>query len=320
DGVYDNSAVWINGHYLGKRPNGYTPFKYELSDYLNMDGNNVIAVKVDHSKFADSRYYTGSGIYRNVYLIAKDPVHIDLWGVAFTTPEVSKASSKAHVTVAVNNTNSEAANVTVKSELINSDGKVVAQAESRLPIKGNDKSEAELSFQVDKPQLWSIDHPNLYRLNVSLFIEGKKVDDYTEQVGFRSIRFDPNEGFFLNGENIKLKGVCIHHDAGALGAAVPKEVWKRRLRKLKEVGCNAIRMSHYPHQDYLYELMDEMGFVVQDEAFDEWEVGKNKWIEGWNVGTPGNDGSHEEFEEWADRDLRDMILRNRNRPSIIMWS
>jgi hypothetical protein len=320
DGVYKNSEVWINGHYLGKRPNGFIPFEYELSDYLNKNGNNVIAVKVDHSKFADSRYYTGSGIYRNVYLVAKNPVHIDLWGVAFTTPEVSKNSSKAKVAVTVNNASSQASNVIVKGELLSSDGKVVAQTDKQLSLKEGDKSEAELSFQVENPRLWSIDNPNLYRLNVSLFIDDEKVDDYTEQVGFRSIRFDANEGFFLNGENIKLKGVCIHHDAGALGAAVPREAWERRLRKLKEVGCNAVRMSHYPHQGYLYELFDQMGFVVQDEAFDEWEVGKNKWIEGWNVGTPGNDGSHEEFDEWADRDLKDMILRNRNRPSIIMWS
>jgi beta-galactosidase/beta-glucuronidase len=119
---------------------------------------------------------------------------------------------------------------------------------------------------------------------------------------------------------MKLKGVCIHHDAGALGAAVPREVWERRLLKLKEMGCNAIRMSHYPHQDYMYELCDELGFLVQDEAFDEWEVGKNKWIAGWNVGTPGNDGYHEFFAAWADRDVNDMIQRNKNHPSIIMWS
>ncbi len=141
-----------------------------------------------------------------------------------------------------------------------------------------------------------------------------------ENTGIRSFYFDKNKGFFLNGENLKLKGVCIHDDAGALGVAVPQEVWERRLEILKEAGVNAIRLSHNPHADYLYDLCDRMGLLVMDEAFDEWEAGKNKWIEGWNVGKPGQNGSHEYFKEWADRDVKDMVLRSRNHPSIIMWS
>jgi beta-galactosidase len=318
DGVYKNSEVFINGQSLGKRPNGYIPFQYELTPHLKKD-NNLLAVKVDHSKFADSRWYPGSGIYRNVYLIIKKPVHIPTWGVAFTTPVVTTEKAQANVDVTLRNTLPTAANISVEARL--SDGSKVISIESVSFSLAADKTDnAQFTFNVIRPKLWSVENPNLYTLTVSVSHNGKKSDEYTEKVGFRSIRFDANTGFYLNEKNMKLKGVCIHHDAGALGAAVPREVWLRRLKKLKEVGCNAIRMSHYPHQDYMYELCDELGFLVQDEAFDEWEFGKNKWIEGWNVGKPGQDGYHEYFNEWAERDVHDMVLRNRNHPSIIMWS
>lgn len=318
DGVYKNSEVWINGHYLGKRPNGFIPFQYELTPYLKK-GLNTIAVKVDHSKFADSRFYTGSGMYRNVYIITKQPIYIPKWGISFTTPEVSPEKARADVKVQVANSSSLTATVSVETKL-SLQGKTVATANKSMSLNANSSAEAQLSLSLTKPALWSVEDPRLYTLTVSTYNNGKKTDEYTENVGLRTIRFDANEGFFLNGRNMKLKGVCVHHDAGALGAAVPREVWARRLKKLKEVGCNSIRMSHYPHQDYFYELCDEMGFLVMDEAFDEWEEGKNKWIEGWNIGQPGRDGSHEDFKEWALRDVKDMVLRNRNHPSIIMWS
>ena len=318
DGVYKNSEVWLNGHFLGKRPNGYIAFQYELTPYLQK-GRNVLAVKVDHSKFADSRWYPGSGIYRNVYLVTKNAVHISLWGTRFVTPSVSKQIATADITVSINNTLPSPAAVVVESKL--SKGViVVASAKKNVALAGNASQDAKLSFTIKQPALWSVDQPKLYTLTTTIFQNGKKTDEYSEKVGIRSIKFDASTGFFLNGESMKLKGVCIHHDAGALGAAVPSEVWRRRLVKLKEVGCNAIRMSHYPHQDYLYELCDELGFLVQDEAFDEWEAGKNKWIEGWNAGTPGKDGYHDSFKEWAERDVSDMIMRNKNHPSIIMWS
>jgi hypothetical protein len=189
-------------------------------------------------------------------------------------------------------------------------------------VKANPAKEEPVVFsmQVPQPLLWSVEKPVLYQLRISLSSNNKIIDEITEKVGFREAKFDANKGFFLNGKNIKLKGVCIHDDAGALGGAVPRDVWQRRLRILKEMGCNAIRMSHNPHQDYLYDLCDEMGFLVQDEAFDEWEVGKNKWIEGWNVGTPGKEGYNKYFKDWWEKDLTDMILRNRNHPSIVMWS
>jgi hypothetical protein len=320
DGVYKNSSVWINGHFLGNRPNGFIPFQYELSKYLKFNAPNLISVKVDHSQFADSRWYTGSGIYRNVYLVVKEPVHIAQWGVQFTTPKVSKEQAEANTRVYVVNTTSKKTITTVESKLIDPDGIIVAKTARQLTLNTADSAFTDLTFLVKNPQLWSVNDPKLYRLSVTLKVNGKPTDEWTDHVGIRNIRFDANEGFFLNGQNLKLKGVCIHDDAGALGVAVPEEVWLRRLQLLKEAGCNSIRMSHNPHADYMYQLCDQLGFLVMDEAFDEWEAGKNKWIKGWNVGTPGKDGYSQYFTQWSAVDLRDMILRNFNRPSIIMWS
>jgi beta-galactosidase len=320
DGVYKNSEVWLNGHFLGKRPSGFAAFQYELTPYLNASGANVLAVKVDHTEFADSRWYTGSGIYRNVYLLATEPVHVGQWGIGFTTPTVSPSAATGKVTVAVTNATATKATVLVKSSLLDAQGKVVATAQQQVQALPKVETPAALTLQISNPALWSVDQPNLYKLRVALSVQGRVTDEVTEEVGVRSIRFDANQGFFLNGQNMKIKGVCLHDDAGALGVAVPPAVWERRLKALKAVGCNSIRMSHNPHADYVYRLCDQLGFLVMDEAFDEWEAGKNKWVAGWNVGTPAKFGSHEYFKEWADRDLRDMIRRNRNRPSIILWS
>jgi beta-galactosidase len=319
DGVYKSSEVWINGHHLGKRPNGFIPFKYELSHYLNLNGKNTIAVKVDHSEFADSRWYTGSGIYRNVYLIVKDQVHIDPWDVAFSTPEVSPNEATVKVKIDITNNTTGNANVTVKVNLFNDKAKAVVSVQKQLRTKVG-QQEVEFEQKITAPQLWDTENPHLYKLSVSLSRNGKQVDEVSQVVGIRSIRFDKDKGFFLNDKSTKLKGVCIHDDAGALGVAVPQEVWVRRLGILKDAGVNSLRLSHNPHADYLYDLCDKMGFLVMDEAFDEWEIGKNKWVAGWNVGTPSKNGYHEYFKEWADRDVSDMVLRARNHPSIIMWS
>lgn len=319
DGVYKNSEVWINGHYLGKRPNGFIAFQYELSKYLNFKGKNTIMVKADHSDFADSRWYTGSGIYRNVYLVVKDPVYVGLWDIAFSTSKVSAQKADAHVKVNVSNTTRSAANIIVKVKLVNNTGKVAAVLQKQLALKPGTKA-VEFDTQVVSPRLWDVANPSLYTLQVQTNRNGVLVDEVNQQVGIRSIEFDKDKGFFLNGKSTKLKGVCIHDDAGALGVAVPQEVWVRRLKILKEAGVNSLRLSHNPHADYLYDLSDRMGFLVMDEAFDEWELGKNKWVQGWNVGTPSKDGYHTYFKEWADRDVQDMVLRARNHPSIIMWS
>lgn len=320
DGVYKNSEVWINEQYLGKRPNGYASFYYDITRYLKAKGTNVIAVKADHTDFADSRWYSGSGINRNVYIVATEPVHTAIWGVTFITPSVSAARASASVSVNVQNNSKSVADVRVVAELIDASGKVAASAETQVKAIADKATDAKMNFTVEKPSLWSVEDPALYQLRITLYTKDKKTDVVTEQVGFRSFRFDADKGFFLNDKNIKLKGLCIHDDAGALGSAVPRDVWERRLKTFKEMGCNSIRMSHNPHQDYLYDLCDKLGLLVQDEAFDEWETGKNKWIKGWNVGEPGKDGYSKNFKEWADRDVRDMILRNRNRTCIIMWS
>lgn len=320
DGVYKNSTVWLNGHLLGNRPNGFIAFEYELTRYLNPKGTNIITVKVDHTEFADSRWYTGSGIYRNVYLFSKAPVHIAKWGVQFSTPVVTKNSASARVSVNIINQQNKDVATTVTGVLRNSKGKIVAQNSSKIAIKKSDSAVVLFSLTVPRPELWSVDNPALYTLAVSLVANGKRLDQYAEKIGIRTLGFDADKGFSLNGKITKLKGVCIHDDAGALGVAVPEAVWRRRLELLKAGGSNSIRMSHNPHADYIYRLCDELGLLVIEEAFDEWETGKNKWIEGWNVGKPGKDGYHQYFKEWADIDVRDMIRRTYNHPSIIAWS
>ncbi len=321
DGVYKNSEVWINGHYLGKRPNGFIPFQYELTSFLNPRGKeNVMAVKVNHSDFADSRWYTGSGINRNVYLIMTDPLRIDPWGVKFSTGIGSGQRAKAMITVAVTNERTSGEKIALDVKLLDYERKVVGRVQKTFRIDQGGKIKSDLVLMLKDPMLWSVKNPYLYHLQVDLVNDGRVTDSQEIPVGIRSIRFDANKGFFLNDKNVKLKGVCIHDDAGVLGTATPREVWIRRLKTLKEAGCNAIRMSHNPHADYLYDLCDELGLLVQDEAFDEWELGKNKWIQGRNVGEPGKDGYHQYFKDWAELDIKDMIRRNQNHPSIIMWS
>jgi beta-galactosidase len=319
DGVYKNSEVWINGHYLGKRPNGFIAFQYELSPYLNYKGKNTITVKANHNDFADSRWYTGSGIYRNVYLVVKNPVHVGLWDVAFSTPKVSAEKAEVNVKVNITNSTKTTAVINIKVNLVDNAGKVVAALQKQIKLKPGSQ-QVEFEKQINSPDLWDVENPSLYKLQVQLSRNDKQIDVVDQQVGIRNIAFDKDKGFFLNGESTKLKGVCIHDDAGALGVAVPREVWVRRLKILKEAGVNSLRLSHNPHADYLYDLSDRMGFLVMDEAFDEWELGKNKWVKGWNVGTPSKDGYHTYFKEWADRDVKDMVMRTRNHPSIIMWS
>lgn len=333
DGVYKNSEVWINGHFLGKRPNGFIPFYYDLTPYLKSRGENTIAVKVDHREFADSRWYTGSGIYRNVYLIVQNPVHIGLWDVAFSTPKVSKEAATVKVKVNVTSLAKEAENITVQVKMRPFNEALFSHNEiSKTNSRPNDvfiqkeltvrpgKGDVQFEQQISRPALWGTDTPNLYQLEVILLQQGKVVDQLRQLVGIREIRFDKDKGFFLNGENMKLKGVCLHDDAGALGVAVPSAVWARRLTILKEAGVNAVRMSHNPHADYFYDLCDRMGLLVMDEAFDEWEIGKNKWVSGWNAGVPAKYGYHEYFDKWADKDIQAMVKRGRNHPCIILWS
>ena len=320
EGVYNNSEVFINGKNVGKRPNGYISFMYDLTPYLKFGEKNTLAVKVNHTEDADSRWYTGSGIYRDVYLVYAQPVHIDLWGVYYTT-EQTGASTNVKIETNIINTKSKDGSVIpviVKQELFDAMGKKVASTVATSQV--TDKNKISQSIKFSNPVLWTLDAPYLYRLETTILSGKELLDITTTRVGIRKINFDPNKGFALNGVSEKLKGVCIHHDAGALGAAVPKEVWQRRLKILKEMGCNSIRLSHNPQAPYLYDLCDEMGILVIDEAFDEWEYPKHKWLTGWNNGEPGLQGSATYFLEWNNRDIKDMVCRDRNHPSVIMWS
>ena len=320
EGVYNRSEVFVNGQSLGKRPNGYISFMYDATPYIKYGEDNIIAVRVDHSQSADSRWYTGSGIYRNVWAVYANPVHIAQWGVYAYPKAISKNQATVSVEVELENGTAEKANLTINNELISPDGKVIAKNSKKLALPANGTDKMMVDLKVSAPKLWSIDNPNLYQLKTTVTQNGKIIDQTVTTTGIRSLTFDPNKGFALNGNWMKVKGVCLHHDAGVLGSAVPRDVWKRRLLTLKEVGCNAIRTSHNPQAPDLYDLCDELGLLVMDEAFDEWEFPKRKWLEGWNVGTPGFQGSYDFFEEWGERDLADMIRRDRNHISIFAWS
>lgn len=312
EGVYNRSSVWLNGHLLGERPNGYISFLYDLTPWLRRDGQNVLAVRVDHSRIADSRFYTGSGIYRDVWLVSAGPVHFAQWGVTYRTEKIDGRQALVAVDAAIEGLGKHRAQL--RLTLRDASGAVVAKASAKAAPSQT------VDLKLARPHRWDLDDPYLYTLEAEI-VEGKTVLDRMQTtVGLREIRFDADKGFALNGRSRKLKGVCLHHDAGVLGAAVPEEVWERRLRNLKDIGVNAIRTSHNPQAPVFYDLCDRLGLLVMDEAFDEWEFPKRKWVEGWNVGTPALDGTFDFFAEWGETDVRDMVRRDRNHPSIILWS
>lgn len=318
EGVYNNSEVFINGRWLGKHYDGYTSFMYDVTPYVKPGNDNILAVRVDHSKDADSRWYTGSGIYRPVKLIESNPTHIDLWGVYYSA-EVWDESAVIRVETTLKK-EPQTAIIEIIHELFNKEGKLVSTVRKKVGQPDVRILTQNLSLTVKNPQLWGVDHPYLYQLKTIVRENGKTVDESMVQVGIRTLRFDPDKGFALNNQWMKVKGVCMHHDAGVLGAAVPKNVWKTRILQLKEIGCNAIRMSHNPQSADVYDLCDELGMLVMDEAFDEWEYAKKKWLVGWNVGEPGFQGAASYFREHGIETLTSMILRDRNHPSVFMWS
>jgi beta-galactosidase/beta-glucuronidase len=334
DGIYKNSQVWCNSYYNGKRPYGYTTFRYDLTDQVCFgDTENLISVKVDHSDISDSRWFTGSGITRKIQLIVEDLVHPTPDGIFFTTPFVNSDEAQISISNEISNDSAFDTLVTIKSILLNAAGNEVACFSSTSSILKGETKTLLTEGSINSPLLWSPEQPNRYKLITKLKVEQNTVEDSnsiknleswnivkTDLVGIRSFSFDADKGFFLNGISTKFKGVCVHHDAGCLGAAVLPQVWIRRLMKLKEMGCNAIRMSHNPHMPELYDLCDEIGFLVMDEAFDEWEGPKNKWWNGHNVYPPRHQGYYEDFPEWHERDLKSLIKRDRNHPSIVMWS
>jgi len=322
DGIYNNSAIWLNGHYIGGRPYGYTSFQVDLSEYANYgDEPNVISVKVDRTAYADSRWYTGSGIYRNVRLVKAEPVYIPQWGIQITTPDVSTNMAKVSINTEIIAQLYQGDKAQLNIDLFDAKGKKVAQDKSSFNL--SHKNKISQTITVKSPQLWSLSSPHLYTAKATVYVDGKNVESDNATFGIRSIKFDSNKGFFLNGVNTKIKGVNLHHDGGAVGAAVHKSIWKSRLTKLKSVGVNALRLSHNPHNPSLLDLADEMGFLVNAEAFDDWDraKGKNKEIIGDNKATgPSVVSYNVHFNEWAERDLKDFIRRDFNHPSIFMWS
>lgn len=309
DGVYMNSDVWINGQHLGKHPYGYTSIWYDLTPYIKK-GENIIAVKVDNSLQPNSRWYSGSGIYRHVWLNTAGPVHVAQWGTYITTPVAESSSATVEVRTTIENKLTVSKNLVLRTVVTNSSGKEVAVVETALTLPSSDKTNVEQSVNVDSPELWSIETPSLYTLKTTLLEGIKPIDNYSSTFGIRKIEFDTDKGFFLNGKHVKMNGVCLHHDAGCLGAAVPDQAWVRRLQLLKDMGCNAIRLSHNPPSPEFLDLCDKMGFLVMDEIFDEWVEKKGQ------VGF----SYHIFFEEWWKSDLVSMIYRDRNHPSIVIWS
>jgi len=307
DGVYKNSEVWLNGKFLGKRPYGYSSFRYELSKFLKK-GKNVIVVRVDNSAQPDSRWYSGSGIYRNVWLTSTNKVAIDHWGTFVSTPKVSTSSATVNLNTTIRNQGKLTAKAVVQSSIYDAKGVVVASVKSNPKVLSDTLQNVSQSVEIPNPQLWSVDQPHLYKVITKVFTNNVLIDQYETPLGIRYFSFDAKKGFSLNGKPLKILGVCNHHDLGALGAAVNTRAIERQLEILKSMGCNAIRTAHNPPAPELLELCDKMGFLVMDEAFDMWKKKKN------------SKDYHLDFEKQHRNDLVDMIKRDRNHPSIIIWS
>jgi beta-galactosidase len=309
EGVYMNSDIYINGHLLGKHAFGYTSFYYDLSPYIKK-GANIIAVRVDNSLQPNNRWYSGSGIYRHVWLNIAEPVHIAQWGTYITTPNVDSASATILVHTSIENYLPIGKNIVLRSVVKNSSGKEITTIETQVSLPPSGKTDTEQNIKISTPALWSLEDPSLYTLQSFIEEEKKTDDNLSSSFGIRKIEFDANEGFFLNGKHVKMNGVCLHSDAGCLGVAVPKQAWVRRLQLLKKMGCNAIRTAHNPPDSDFLDLCDQMGFLVMDEAFDEWEIAKGQVQYSY----------HTLFKENAQKDLLSMIHRDRNHPSIVIWS
>lgn len=308
DGVMANSDVWINGKHLGKRPYGYVSFAYDLTPYLHFNKPNVIAVRADNTIQPASRYYTGAGIYRHVRLVSVNPTHFKHWGTFITTPIAT--ASKGVVNFKVEIDNKTAGDYKLQIEIVDASGKVVKTVESIKNIAANTTGLFSQDVEISNPKLWNLETSHLYTATTKLYSGKTLIDNQTIPFGIKKAEFVAETGFWLNGKNIKLKGVCLHHDGGAVGAAVPLGVWKERFKKLKEVGVNAIRTSHNPMAPEFLDLCDQMGFLVMDETFDTWTAAKHNGEKGYNL----------YFTNWWEQDTKDIILRDRNHPSIVIYS
>ncbi len=308
DGVYMNSDVWINGVHLGNRPYGYSSFRYELTRHLRLDAqSNVLAVRVDVQQPC-SRWYSGAGIYRSVRLLITDPVHIAQWGTYVSTPQVSAEAAMVRVATTVQNGSAGAALATLETVILDASGRQVARHQARRTLDTGSTAVFEQLLRVSRPALWSLEAPTLYRVRSGLHADGRLADATETPFGIRAAEFLPDRGFLLNGGRVEIRGVCLHHDLGCLGAAVRRRAIERQLEIMKRMGANAIRTSHNPPAPEVLDLCDRMGLLVMDEAFDEWRQPKTMF------------GYGRFFDEWSQRDVSDMIRRDRNHPSVILWS
>ncbi|WP_247233427.1 glycoside hydrolase family 2 TIM barrel-domain containing protein [Telluribacter sp. SYSU D00476] len=318
DGVHMNSDVWLNGHHLGFHPYGYTPFHYDLTPYLRPAGqDNVLAVRV-RNWGKNSRWYSGSGIYRHVWLTATDPVHVAPGGVFVTTPEVSEQQATVQVQAQITNQQTTTSTITLTTTLVAPDGKTVGRSQRSLTLDANASATDTQRLTLTNPVLWSVDSPRLdspgldgpglYKAITEVRSGSRVLDRVETPFGVRSIRFSSTEGFLLNGKRLLLKGGCIHHDNGPLGAVAIDRAEERKIEILKKNGFNAIRSSHNPPSQALLDACDRLGMLVINEAFDMWQVPKNP------------QDYHLYFKEWWQKDLEALILRDRNHPSVILWS
>ena len=308
DGVYMNSDVWINGIHLGNRPYGYSSFQYELTPHLKFgDEKNILAVRVN-VKQPCSRWYSGAGIYRNVRLTVTDPIHIAHWGTYVSTPEVSEKEATVRIETKIRNQSDSAREVTLETVIADESGHESARSRSLQKVEADSIRIFEQIVKIPRPKLWSLENPTLYHVESEVHVNGRITDVSDIFFGIRVFEFTTDKGFFLNGRHVDIKGVCLHHDLGCLGAAVNKRAIERQLEIMKRMGCNAVRTSHNPPAPEMLDLCDRMGFLVMDEAFDEWIRSKTMF------------GYGRFFDEWSERDLTDMIHRDRNHPSIILWS
>ncbi|HEY9049025.1 MAG TPA: glycoside hydrolase family 2 TIM barrel-domain containing protein [Ohtaekwangia sp.] len=308
EGVYMNSEVFINGKSLGVYPYGYSSFSYDLTPYIAFGKENVMAVWVDNSQHVNSRWYSGSGIYRHVWMMVTDPVHVAQWGVAVATPQVTSQKATVQVKTLVKNETSSVQQVVVKISLLNKDSKTAGSGQVKVELPANSEKEVLQTLAIAKPMLWSPETPDLYQAKVQV-LKGKNIADETKtSFGIRAVKFTAQGGFQLNGKTIKLNGGCVHHDNGCLGAAAFDRAEERKVELLKAAGFNAVRTSHNPPSEAFLDACDRLGLLVMDESFDCWKIGKNRF------------DYARYFKDWWKRDLEAMVLRDRNHPSIIMWS
>jgi beta-galactosidase len=308
DGVMANSDVWINGFHLGHRPNGYVSFSYELTGHLNLGGDNVLAVRADTSAQPASRWYSGAGIYRHVRLRVTDRVHLAENGVFVSTPKVSAAEATVRVEITLTNETDRPREISVQTTLLAPNGQTVTVMELSATVGAGAAEKLQPQMVLSPPQLWNLESPARYRAVIQVRADGKLLDEQTVAFGIRDAHFEAATGFWLNGKNFKIKGVCLHADGGAFGAAVPLTVWEARLKTLKSLGVNAIRTAHNPPAPEFLDLCDRLGLLVMDEFFDCWTVAKNPY------------DYHLYFNDWSQRDERDAILRDRNHPCVILYS